>query len=92
MNKIFIPSGFDSLIYYHFSGEAISINDALLERLDSLKEDVSSLLTTLSETELSEVFNDEEKISDSSWTAWSDNWVYFPMYNAKRGLPLNLKG
>ena len=80
MNKIFIPSGFDSLLYYYFNDEDISINDALLERLDSLKEDVSSLLTTLSETELSEVFNDEEKISDSSWTAWSDNWVYFPMY------------
>lgn len=80
MNKIFIPSGFDSLIYYHFSGEAISINDALLERLDSLKEDKSSLVSTLSESELSQVFNDREKIGDSSWTAWSDHWVYFPMF------------
>jgi hypothetical protein len=81
MNKIFIPSGFDSLRYYHFDGEGISINDVLAERLISLEEDVGSLVTTLSESELKQVFNDQDKIGHTSWTAWSNNWAYFPMYN-----------
>lgn len=77
---MFIPSGFDSIVYHHFDDNAISIYDALIERMTLLKEDITSLTSTLTESELFEVFNDQEKIGDTSWTAWSDNWVYFPMY------------
>lgn len=78
---MFIPSEIESIIYYYFDGDAISIYDALIERMASLKEDITSLTFTLTESELFQTFNDQDKISETNWTAWSDNWVYFPMYH-----------
>lgn len=72
--------GIGPTIYYHFNGDPITVADAILERMESLQEcrDVEVYMSKYNLQK--EIFNNDSRISEIEWMAWSENYVYFPMY------------